>query len=231
MLLVKGIKLRPEEDESRLKTLLEKRLRHKIRSYRIYKKSLDARKQPFYVYSILVEIDNERKYLGKDVSLFEEENLEVEYKERNETVIIAGYGPRGIFSAYRLMKAGYKVLVFEKGKRIKEREKDVALFFEKGILNTSSNVQFGEGGAGTFSDAKLTTRIKDGRIHIGDNDLLKVHLLNSAVKMSVERGRGKLVKINPNDHIDGTAALLDAFTVRQKWSNEIGEQLKNERGG
>ena len=118
MLLVKGIKLRPEEDESRLKTLLEKRLRHKIRSYRIYKKSLDARKQPFYVYSILVEIDNERKHLGKDVSLFEEENLEVEYKERNETVIIAGYGPSGIFSAYRLMKAGYKVLVFEKGKRI-----------------------------------------------------------------------------------------------------------------
>ena len=69
--------------------------------------------------------------------------------------------------------------------------------------------------------------IKDGKIHIGDNDLLKVHLLNSAVKMSVERGRGKLVKINPNDHIDGTAALLDAFTVRQKWSNEIGDQLKN----
>jgi phage terminase large subunit-like protein len=72
--------------------------------------------------------------------------------------------------------------------------------------------------------------IKDGKIHIGDNDLLKVHLLNSAVKMSLERGRGKLVKINPNDHIDGTAALLDAFTVRQKWANEIGEQLKN-RGG
>ena len=52
--------------------------------------------------------------------------------------------------------------------------------------------------------------------------------MNSAVKMSVERGRGKLVKINPNDHIDGTAALLDAFTVRQKWAKEIGEQLKNE---
>ena len=72
--------------------------------------------------------------------------------------------------------------------------------------------------------------IKDGKIHIGDNDLLKVHLLNSAVKMSVERGRGKLVKINANDHIDGTAALLDAFTVRQKWANEIGMQLKNTRG-
>lgn len=70
--------------------------------------------------------------------------------------------------------------------------------------------------------------LKDGRIHIGDNDLLKIHLLNSAVKMNVERGRGKLVKINPSDHIDGTAALLDAMTVRQKWYSEIGGQLKNE---
>ena len=69
--------------------------------------------------------------------------------------------------------------------------------------------------------------LEDGKIHIGDNDLLKIHLLNSAVKMNVERGRGKLVKLNPTDHIDGTAALLDAMTVRQKWYGEIGEQLKN----
>ena len=70
--------------------------------------------------------------------------------------------------------------------------------------------------------------IKDGIVHIGDNDLLKVHLLNSAIKMSNERGRGKLVKISPSLHIDGAAALIDAFTVRQKWFQEIGEQLKNE---
>ena len=70
--------------------------------------------------------------------------------------------------------------------------------------------------------------LEDGKIHIGDNDLLKVHLLNSAVKMSVERGRGKLVKINPAMHIDGCAALLDAMTVRDKYFAEIGEQLKNE---
>ena len=69
--------------------------------------------------------------------------------------------------------------------------------------------------------------LEDGRIHIGDNDLLKAHLLNSAIKMSAERGRGRLVKINPNDHIDGCAALLDAMTVRQKWYGDIGEQLKN----
>ena len=70
--------------------------------------------------------------------------------------------------------------------------------------------------------------LEDGKIHIGNNDLLKMHLLNSAIKMSVERGRGKLVKLSPLLHIDGTAALLDAMTVRQKHYAEIGEQLKNE---
>ena len=69
---------------------------------------------------------------------------------------------------------------------------------------------------------------KDGVVHIGDNDLLKIHLLNSAIKMSVERGKGKLIKLNPAAHIDGCAALADAFTVRQKWYGEIGERLRNE---
>ena len=70
--------------------------------------------------------------------------------------------------------------------------------------------------------------LEDGKIHIGDNDLLKTHLLNSAIKMSTERGRGKLIKLSPALHIDGTAALLDAMTVRQKWFAEIGGQLQNE---
>lgn len=69
--------------------------------------------------------------------------------------------------------------------------------------------------------------LEDRKIHIGDNDLLKMHLLNSAIKMSTERGRGKLVKLAPSLHIDGTAALLDAMTVRQKYHEEIGEQCKN----
>ena len=70
--------------------------------------------------------------------------------------------------------------------------------------------------------------LEDGNIHIGDNDLLKAHLLNCAIKMSTERGRGKLIKLSPSLHIDGAAALLDAMTVRQKWYAEIGDQLKNE---
>lgn len=70
--------------------------------------------------------------------------------------------------------------------------------------------------------------IKDRKLNIGNNDLLKAHLLNSAIKMSTERGRGKLVKISPTARIDGTAALVDALTVRQKWYGEIGHQLVNE---
>jgi hypothetical protein len=64
-------------------------------------------------------------------------------------------------------------------------------------------------------------------VHIGDNDLLKIHLLNAAIKMNAERGRGKLIKINPSQHIDGVAALSDAFCVRQKWWDEIGGRLVN----
>ena len=70
--------------------------------------------------------------------------------------------------------------------------------------------------------------MKDGKVHIGDNDLLKIHLLNSAIKMSAERGRGRLIKISPKDHIDGCAALADAFCVRQKWYSDIGDRLSNE---
>lgn len=70
--------------------------------------------------------------------------------------------------------------------------------------------------------------LKDGKIHIGDNDLLKVHMLNSAIKLDNEMNRGKLVKISPMDHIDGMAALIDAMTVKMKWWAEYGDQLTNE---
>lgn len=70
--------------------------------------------------------------------------------------------------------------------------------------------------------------IKDKKMYIGDNALMKIHLLNAAIKFNTERGRGKLVKINPTGRIDGTAALSDALCVRQKWYAEIGGQLKND---
>ena len=73
--------------------------------------------------------------------------------------------------------------------------------------------------------------IKDGKIHIGDNDLLKMHMLDSALKINSNTGRVRLVKITPNQHIDGMAALLDAMTVRQKWSSDIRDQLRNDERG
>ncbi|MBQ1482214.1 MAG: hypothetical protein IIZ28_01450, partial [Erysipelotrichaceae bacterium] len=161
MLLIRQIKVPIDHDDAVIKRKIEKKLHHKIKGFMIKKRSLDARKEPFYVYSVLVEIDDESSYLSKDITLYEPEDLHPEQFDRDRTVIVAGYGPSDIFASYRLMEAGYKVIVFEKGKRISEREKDVESFFKTGILNKESNVQFGEGGAGTFSDAKLTTRIKD----------------------------------------------------------------------
>ena len=76
---------------------------------------------------------------------------------------------------------------------------------------------------------EMSGRFSDKTVHIGDNDLLKVHLLNCAIKMSVERGRGRLVKLNASSHIDGVAAMADAFCVRQKWWGEMGKRLENNK--
>lgn len=88
------------------------------------------------------------------------------------------------------------------------------------------DVYFGENLYSTIQETQGL--LEDRKIHIGDNDILKSHLLNSAVKMSTERGRGKIVKLTPSLHIDGVAALLCGMCVRQKWYAEIGEQLHNE---
>ena len=165
MLLISEIKLKPNEDEKILKKLILNKLKIKekdLLDYKVYKKSTDARKEIVYKYQVLVNIKDENKYLNiKNVTLHKKIDTSVKKINSNIRPIIIGYGPSGIFSTYRLVEAGLKPIVFEKGKRIDERVKDVEKYFKEGILDTSSNVQFGEGGAGTFSDCKLTTRIKD----------------------------------------------------------------------
>lgn len=89
------------------------------------------------------------------------------------------------------------------------------------------DVYQGENLSGVIDE--LVGLMKDGKINIGDNDLLKIHLLDSAVKQNSETQRKRLIKVSANVHIDGMASLLDAMTVRQKWYSEIGGQLKNER--
>ncbi len=136
---------------------------------RIVKKSIDARdKQNIrLVYSVscaLAESSNIR--LPREVKLCEDKgNLRFEKGKvlQSERPIVVGAGPAGLFCAYFLAEYGFRPIVIERGKAVEQRALDVQNLFEKGVLLPDSNVQFGEGGAGTFSDGKLTTRINDSR--------------------------------------------------------------------
>ncbi|MBR4949814.1 MAG: FAD-dependent oxidoreductase [Clostridia bacterium] len=134
----------------------------------IKKKSLDARGKNFsYVYSVGIILDDEKgflkKYSSKDIVLAENKKRKLVFGNASLKVrpVVVGFGPAGIFCAYELAKNGYKPLIIERGGKVSERDEAVNNFWQKGILNPESNVQFGEGGAGTYSDGKLTTRIGD----------------------------------------------------------------------
>ncbi len=143
-----------------------------IKSYQILKRSLDARKKPFlfYVYSIAVEVSlSENTLLSKcihnpNISKYKPP---VDFKKQipacrqvKNTVII-GAGPAGLFAAYTLVLAGDRPIIIERGERVDERIETVKKFWDEGVLDSHSNVSFGEGGAGTFSDGKLNTGNKD----------------------------------------------------------------------
>ncbi len=139
-------------------------------SYTIFRRSLDARKKPllYYVYTIDCNVPNEAAVLkrsAKNGVTFSDQKpyAFVPYGSehlRNRPVIV-GAGPAGLFCAYYLAKNGYRPILLERGKDVDSRKQDVEKFWETGRLDPSSNVQFGEGGAGTFSDGKLNTLIKD----------------------------------------------------------------------
>ncbi len=138
--------------------------------YEIVRRSVDARKKPqlFYVYTVDVTMSGE----GKLVKKLHKPNIQLMQKSRyhfpkpgtlamDHRPVIVGAGPAGLFCAYELALHGYRPLILERGKRVEERTADVTRFWEQGVLDPSSNVQFGEGGAGTFSDGKLNTLVKD----------------------------------------------------------------------
>lgn len=156
---------------------LENKIRKTLRlsqnskiTYKIVKKSIDARKKPelFLVYTCQVSCENEsgivKKVKSASISLVKQKsyiypNAGTEKMEHSPLVI--GAGPAGLFAAFVLTEAGYHPILIERGKPVEERTKDVEQFWKTGLLDTSSNVQFGEGGAGTFSDGKLNTVVKD----------------------------------------------------------------------
>ena len=137
-----------------------------IKNIKINKQSIDARKKEniMFVYEFDVSVLNEEKILSKnksnDILLTPNEEY-VFPKGCVKDVIIVGAGPAGLFASYMLVQNGFKPLIIERGEKVEDREVTVQEFWENGILNKNSNVQFGEGGAGTFSDGKLNTLVKD----------------------------------------------------------------------
>lgn len=135
-----------------------------IYQWYISKKSIDARKKDdiHYSYSIDISIKNEEKFIhNKNISkvkIFEPYGINIKMSKSINPIII-GAGPSGLFAALTFVQNGYKPIIVEQGESVEERKKSVDNFVNNGILNTNSNVQFGEGGAGTFSDGKLTSGI------------------------------------------------------------------------
>lgn len=173
MIRVQQIKLNPGHTEEELLKKISKQLRcapHAIKELAIIKQSIDARKKSEikFIYTVDVKVDSEKEIIKKckdtNISLAKENFYifpQSGTKKLTKRPVIIGSGPAGLFCALLLAQNGYCPLVLERGEAVEERMKTVEDFFQGAKLNTSSNVQFGEGGAGTFSDGKLNTVVKD----------------------------------------------------------------------
>ena len=135
------------------------------RDFWIYKQSIDARKknQIHYVYSVAATAEEGTVCDGKVICPLLDEDFSIPQKSLKARPVVVGMGPCGLFAAYVLAKSGNPPLILERGEPVEQRVKTVDDFFCGGTLNPESNIQFGEGGAGTFSDGKLNTRISDPR--------------------------------------------------------------------
>lgn len=172
-ILLKDLKAR--EEHPLLQKEVAKRIgvdKKKIRNLSIYKKSIDARKKDrlAFVYSCDFETDKEELLLKRASKLSISPTPDMSYQEVEEgrsilshRPIVVGTGPAGLFAGLILARRGYRPLILERGDDVDERKKKIDSFWKTGVLDPQSNVQFGEGGAGTFSDGKLTTLIHDRR--------------------------------------------------------------------
>ena len=202
-----------------------------FRKFRVIRRSVDARNKRSICFSYIVEAKlrdtftgpnrkTEQEYIDKlkndNIVLSEYVPVTIpdaatEGRDTNEyRPVVVGAGPCGLFAALALCSAGLKPLVIERGKKAEERKRDVDRFFETGVLDTSSNVQFGEGGAGLFSDGKLNTSIKD-----------KESYIHFVLETFVEFGADPDVLVNAKPHI-GTDVLFQVIQNIRAFIEENG---------
>ncbi len=201
MILINNVKLPLDTDFNNLKPQVEKIIKFKTQNVHLYRKSVDARKKDnvHFCCSVLVETKNETALLKKNKNATTYINKEYVWQKSENTMenppVVVGFGPCGMFCALALARAGLKPLVIERGQDVDTRIKDVENFLNGGSLNPESNVQFGEGGAGTFSDGKLNTGIKDPRCR-------------AVLKEFVSHGADKKILTDAKPHI-GTDVLVE----------------------
>lgn len=172
MLKVQGLRLRPGEPESKLTKKLQRELGCEVQGFQVLRRSVDARKKEdvSFVYTLGVEISHENQVLkkcrSKKVSLYTpvEYHFPAQHLRLSQRPVIVGAGPAGLFCALMLARAGARPIVLERGQDVDTRTELVSQFWSGGELDPECNVQFGEGGAGTFSDGKLHTGVNDPRM-------------------------------------------------------------------
>ena len=188
------------ENEIEAQILKKLRIRKEdLLQWHVHRKSVDARHQKvLFSYVVDCKVKNEKKLLKlKDVSLTPDETYHPVMSGKHALLarpVVVGFGPAGMFAALILAQSGYKPIVLERGSKVDVRKQKVETFWENGQLDEECNVQFGEGGAGAFSDGKLTTRSKDS-------------LCRKVLEELVSFGAKSDILIDQHPHI-GTDAFL-----------------------
>jgi len=212
------------EDNRSLEELAADRLKisvKKIHGVKILRKAVDARryKGAGIKFNYIIEVETEKINLPRDKNIIKkiESNVENKFLTPNskflikKSPVVIGFGPTGMFAALTLAMAGFEPVIFERGADVDSRTKTVENFFAGGDLNQNTNVQFGEGGAGTFSDGKLTTRIDD-------------NLVGSVLKIFVEAGAPEEILYLQKPHI-GTDKLREVVKNIRKKILELGGKI------
>lgn len=212
MIRIKNIKVTIKENID-IYELASKKLKvskERLKKVIIHKKSIDARSKAMfsYVFDLDVEIDNENKYLSSNICKIQNEEYILPMHGTfllDKRPIVIGAGPAGLFCAYFLAKYGYKPILFERGEQIDNRIKTVEALWQNNEFKINSNVQFGEGGAGTFSDGKLNTLVKD-----------KENRMREVFKIFVECGAPEEIMYESKPHIGTDILQKVVANLREK---------------